>query len=470
MKLLFKPHRQIKMVALSGGLRSKPPQLRKRGTTTEKSHRFEPFSQRVAKLKIDPIHRVRRTSFGDGDDDDTPHFRASLEHWMVLNLSENFHEFSRRVSPLSESLAQILYHEDKIIGLLLEYIGKRDQLSMEPLLDLIAQYARDLGPKFERHFAATIALVASIAGTHQDIEVIEWSFTCLAWIFKFLSRLLVPDLRQLLEILTPYLGRERQKPFVTRFVAESMSFLIRKAGLVYYKNKAPLERAVSFLFQDLGKTLVTRQVPVYQEGLMAMFSEAIKGPRNGIHSNGSDILRCILENVAVNDECQSIRAEAVLAGVLVNTLHHTTADTFTSLLGVIHEYIGAEHSKHAISTARLSARLLFLVVTTRKGTRVNDWNRVHQSLMILLKRAIETPQNSVPCVPQLLSAVAIALQTSPMGEVLTNMRHLMDLVTDEAFSDHFLSFCTLFSKFGHERFHSVVLPYFQKYVIHSSTC
>lgn len=456
------------MAAPTAGLRSKPPKLRKKGTKTEKSHRFEPFSQRIAKLKIDPIHRVRRTSLGDGDEDDTPHFRASLVHWMEMNLSENFCEFSRRVSPLSESLAQILYHEDQIIGLLLEYIGKRDRLSMEPLLDLIAQYARDLGPKFERHFAATITLVASIAGTHPDIEVIEWSFTCLAWIFKFLSRLLVPDLRQLLGIMTPYLGKERQKPFVTRFVAESMSFLIRKAGLVYYKNQTPLERAVSFLFKDLGSASGTRQVPVYQEGIMAMFSEAMKGPKNGIYSNGPDILRCILKNVAVDDECQSIRAEEVLAGVLVNILHHTKADTFTPLFAVIQEYIEAEHPKNSVSTSRLSVRLLFLVVATRKGTRVSGWNRVFQCLLILVERAVETPQSWVMYFPRLLSAVAIALQTSAIGDVLTNMRQLMDALTNEPFSDYFLPFCTLFSKYGHERFHSVVLPYFQKYVIHSS--
>lgn len=452
------------MAAPTTGFRSKPPKLRKTGTATEKSHRFEPFSQRIAKLKIDPIHRVRRTSLGDGDGDDTPHFRASLEHWMELNLSENFSEFSRRVSPLSESLAQILYHEEKIIGLLLEYIGKRDRLSMEPLLDLIAQFARDLGQKFEKHFAPTVTLVASIAGTHADIEVIEWSFTCLAWIFKFLSRLLVPDLRQLLEIMTPYLGKERQKPFVTRFVAESMSFLIRKAGLVYYKNKTPLERAVTFLFRDLGKATGARQVPVYQEGLMTMLAEAMKGLRNGIHSNGADILRCIVDNVASDDECQSTRAEQVLDGVVVNVIHHTTSNTFPPLLGVIHEYIEADHPEHAVPVARISARLLFLAVVTRKGTRVNDWSRVHQSLLILLNRATITPQNWVTCTPQLLSAVAIALQTSPMGEVLTNMRPLMDAVTNESFSDYFLSFCALFSNFGNERFHSVVLPYFQRYV------
>ncbi|KAI5295297.1 U3 snoRNP protein, partial [Ascosphaera acerosa] len=74
--------------------RGKPARLLRKGTATTKSHRFEPFSQRVVKLKIDPIHRSRRTP-QDGDDaNSTSYFRSSLEHWIDLNLSENFTRFA----------------------------------------------------------------------------------------------------------------------------------------------------------------------------------------------------------------------------------------------------------------------------------------------------------------------------------------------------------------------------------------
>ncbi|KAN0068208.1 hypothetical protein V8E54_013778 [Elaphomyces granulatus] len=453
------------MVATSKASRAKPAKIVKRGTETTNSHRFEPFSQRIAKLKVDPIHRVRRRSFGEEDGDETfSYFRSSLDHWVVMNLSENFTNFSRRVSPLCESLAQILHHEDRIMASLVEYIEKKDQLSMEPLLSLLAQFAHDLGTRFEKHFEAAITLVVSVAAHHPDVEVVEWCFTCLAWMYKFLSRLLVPDLRQLLRIMSPYLGKERQKPFVARFTAESMSFLIRKAGLQYFKDTTPLGYAVSFLFRDIRDVADTQDVESYKEGLMAMFSDAVKGVNGGVNSNGPDILRCIIDNVLVGDEIQGDLAEQILTGLLINIIHNTNADTFECLFNVIYAYLETATENSTSRHAKLMTRLAFLSVVTRKGSRVKDWKRVNQSLVALLQRAssaIETYQQSVT---QLLATVAFALQFSPMDEILPFMRPLMEAVTSHRFSSYFLFFCATFADFGSDRFHTVVLPYFERFI------
>jgi U3 small nucleolar RNA-associated protein 20 len=453
------------MVAPSLSSRAKPVKFLKKGTETTKSHRFETFSLRVSKLKIDPIHRVRRTGFGDEDgenDENFSHFRSSLDHWSEMNLSEFFTEFVRRVNPLSENLPQVLYHEEKIMALLIEFIDKRDKLSIEPLLSLISQFARDLGVRFEGHFAASVTLVASVAATHADVEVIEWSFTCLAWIFKFLSRLLVPDLRQLLNIMTPYLGKERQKPFVARFAAESMSFLIRKAGLVYHKNKTPLNRAVSFLFEDLSNSSESRSLDTYQEGLMAMFSEAIKGVKWGLYSNASDILQCLVDNAIVGDELQLSLAEDVVCGVLTNIIHATTPDTFPELLKVVCAYAESEKAKNSDAHLNLSSHLIFVCLATRKASRVKDWKAVHHVLLVLLQRALAGLESNRDTVPRILTSIAYALQLSPMDEMMPFMRPTMEAVSDERLASLFLPFCSTFSEFGSERFQIVVLPYFQR--------
>ncbi|KAB8074732.1 armadillo-type protein [Aspergillus leporis] len=455
------------MVAASSASRAKPVKRVKKGTQTTKSYRYEPFSQRVARLKIDPIHRVRRPSFGeDGEGDETSsHFRSAFEHWTELNLSDNFVQFARRVNPLCESLVQILYHEEKIMKLLVEFIEKRDHLSMEPLLSLLAQFARDLGAKFEKHFATSVTLVASVAATHPEVDVVEWSFTCLAWTFKFLSRLLVPDLRQLLGIMTPYLGKERQKPFVARFAAESMSFLIRKAGLVYYKNSTPLQRVVSFLFDDLHQTATeSKNVEIYKEGLMAMFSDAIKGVKYGLHSNGTDIFSCILENVSTDDDLRSSLGLDVASGILTNIVHHTTPDTFEPIVDTIKSHIEAHCRTADNRRAKSCCRLLFLCVSIRKGARVKNWKPIHQTLLLLLQSAAAAPDTYAEAANQLLTSVAYALQVSPMDELLPFMRAIMEAVSSDPLSTYFLSFCATFSEWGAERFHNVVLPYFQKFV------
>lgn len=446
------------------GSRAKPVRRLKKGTETTKSHRFEPFSQRIAKLKIDPIHRVRRASFGEDEGETTSYFRSALDHWVEMNLTDNFTQFARRVNPLSESLAQILYHEEKIMGLLVEFIEKRDQLSMEPLLSLMAQFARDLGVRFEKHFAAAVTLVASVAATHADVEVVEWSFTCLAWIFKFLSRLLVPDLRQLLSIMTPYLGKERQKPFVARFAAESMSFLIRKAGLVYYKNRTPLENAVSFLFDDISKAAdEEKNVEAYKEGLMVMFSEAIKGINYGLHSNGIDVLRCVLDQLPPTNKGHSEPAD-VAYGVVVNLIHHTTPETFPPVLDAIKEYIEARSESSENTNLYECCRLIFVCVATRKGYRIKDWKIVHQILVSLLKQVSTSLEKHSEAIPYLITTMAYDLQLSPMDEMLPFLRPLMDLVSTGPLSKYFLFFCTTFSEWGSERFQSLLLPYFQKFI------
>ncbi|KAJ5662713.1 hypothetical protein N7462_011639 [Penicillium macrosclerotiorum] len=446
------------------GSRAKPTRRLKKGTETTKSHRWEPFSQRIAKLKIDPIHRVRRASFGEDDDETTSYFRSALDHWVDMNLSDNFTQFARRVNYLSESLAQILYHEEKIMGLLVEFIEKRDHNSVEPLLSLLAQFARDLGVRFEKHFATAVTLVASVAATHPDVEVVEWSFTCLAWIFKFLSRLLVPDLRQLLSIMTPYLGKERQKPFVARFAAESMSFLIRKAGLVYYKNKSPLENAVSFLFDDITKAADEgKNVDSYKEGLMVMFSDAIKGVNNGLHSNGIDVLRCVLDQIPPTNENNRVPSE-VAFGLVINLIHHTTPDTFGPILDTVREYVDIRSKEAKNPNIFQCCHLIFICVATRKGSRVRDWKAVHQTLVSLLKQVSASPDEYPEAIPKLLAAVAYALQLSPMDEMLPFMRTLMELVSGGPLSKYFLYFCNTFSEWGSERFQSLLVPYFQKFI------
>ncbi|KAL4784312.1 armadillo-type protein [Aspergillus varians] len=456
------------MVAVSTNSRSKPTGRVKSGTETTKNHRFEPFTQRVSKLKIDPIHRVRRPSFGEEGDETSSYFRSAFDHWAELNLSENFVAFSRRVNSLSESLAQILYHEEKIFNLLVEYIDKRDGVSIEPLLSLLAQFARDLGVRFEKYFATSVTLVASVAATHPDVEVVEWSFTSLAWTFKFLSRLLVPDLRQLLGIMTPYLGKERQKPFVARFAAESMSFLIRKAALVYYKNPEPLQLAVSFLFDDLRQAGAdSKNVELYKSGLMSMFSDSIKGVKYGLHSNGTDIFRCLLKSIYTDDDLQNSLALDVISGVMINVIHSTTPDTFEPIIDIITSYIHSNCRNGHRNYTLVCCRVVFICVATRKGLRVKNWKPVLESLLLLLQAAENAPAAYTDALPHLLTAVAYALQISPMDEMLPFMRPLMEAVITDRLSTYFLSFCATFSEWGAERFHSVVLPYFQRFVNNS---
>lgn len=456
------------MAAMSSGRRDRPLKVVKGGTTSTRKHCFQSFNQRIAKLNIDPIRRVRRQ---DVEPDDTSaaasFFQTGLDRWRELNLSENFTNFLQEAEPLCDSLPQILHYHQRIMDILAVHIEKKDAMSLEPLLDLLSHFAHDLGTRFETHFARAVATVASVAAKHSEVEVIEWSFTCLAWLFKYLSRLLVPDLRPLFNIMAPLLGREHQKTHTTRFAAEAMSFLLRKAALTYHKNSAPLTIILQHIFADLSSVAEDNtRVHLYQYGLMMLFADAIKGIKREVHSCGGVIYRCLLDTVLEQGQAHRQRAEDVLCGVTISIIHHSDASTFEPVLQVLFQRIKSLSEDSTAHCINICGRLLLVDVAVRKGSRIQDWKPVVDSLLVLL--AFLKPDRNIDLqirdetVDQLLKAVAVIFQLSPLENVIPNLRHAMDVIASENYAHKFLPFCHYFHELGQERFKTLLFPYFQK--------
>lgn len=439
------------MAAISAGPLSRPGKKPK-PTQTTKQHRFEPFSRRIARLKIDPIHRVsRKVNGARPDTSQSSHFRESLEDWTELNLSQNFTEFSRKASPLCETLPQLLFHADTLAQLLLEYIGKRDVLSLESLLSLLAHFAHDLGARFEKYFADSVSLVADVAATHNAPEAIEWSFTCLAWIFKFLSKLLVPDLRPLLAIMVRYLGKSRQREHITRFAAESMSFLIRKAAIIYSKNQEPLRNAISYLLSSLSDTTEEKGVSSYKSGIMSLLSETTKGVDNGIHECGPAVFRSLMDDLNMQPTSQAVD---VLLGVWTNMIHHATPETAVPLFDLLYNEVSRisemsgqiQHSRIEVAT-----HLAFVTAGTRKGSRVRDWAAFNQAAITLVRMAIEQELGSMEVRKAMVTTVALGICYSPLDGLLTSVNAVTRLVLSGMRPDDSILFFSLIHKLSPNR-------------------
>ncbi|KAF7504955.1 hypothetical protein GJ744_001536 [Endocarpon pusillum] len=453
------------MAAISPGRPSGPPRKPKKQSATTNTHRFEPFSERIAKLRVDPVHRVQQNQFTPEDTGlSTTHFGQSLNHWAELNLSENFIHFVQKAKPLCESLPQIIHHADSIFALLLHHIAERDVVSSEPLLSLLAHFAHDLGARFEKYFAEAVNLVLSVAATHDASEVIEWSFSCLAWMFKFLSRLLVPDLRPLLTIIAPYLGRSRQKPYVIRFAAESMAFLIRKAGNMYHKNKFPLENVMSCLFEDLQSVKNQKEKSSYQLGLMSLFSEAVRGIDGELHSSSVEIVGCLIDHAKQSNDIDNPHLET-LEGVVISIIHETTADGFFPLAKLMRDFSRTLGKRSQPGDVAVSARLLRVIIGTRKGSRISDWITTMEGLVHVANIASEPAYSSSVILQDILTTVAMTFQFSPLDALLPFSTRLMDHLSSGPLSRYFLPFCLLTDQLGRDRFQSLVLPQLQKYIV-----
>jgi len=466
-------HTTAKMAAMSRGRQgrvfkvSKP----KKSTPSSRRHHFESFSERIAKLKIDPIRRERRY-LDDDTSSQASYFKTSFDEWRDLNLSEDFTSFSRDIQSLCESLPQILHYEDRIMDLLVAYIEKHNALSLEPLLNLVAQFAHDLGARFEKHFSRAVMVVSRVAASHPDVEVIEWSFTCLAWLFKYLSKLLVQDLRPLYDLISPLLGGEQQKPFVVRFAAESLSFLIRKAGMIYHRDDKPLKLIIRHIISDLDSEPTKKnQISLYQDGVSALFYESMRGVQRGLHSSADVVFQTILDSVLdptlvepTKDQMSPVLRMA--DSVLIALIHHTDVSTFEPLFDVVIKQVREWRESLKVSHIEYATRLLFVIVGVRQGTRIQKWDQVLDSIASLVIWIDDIGANfSSRATSGALYTLALCLQTSPLDALLPHVR-LLDRVTTGLWKQHFLDFTYFFAELGASRFQSLLLPQFQRYDTH----
>lgn len=455
------------MAAMSSVKQARPRKMVKGGTTSTRKHRFESFNQRIAKLEIDPIRRRRRNEVGESDlEESSSYFRASLDRWRDLNLSENFTAFTREVEPVCSSLPQLLHNNQRVFDTLVSYIEKRDALSLGPLLGLLSSFAHDLGVRFEDHFSKAVKLVASLAAKHGDVEVIEWSFTCLAWLFKYLSRLLVPNLRPVFEIMAPLLGREPQKLHTTRFAAEAMSFLVRKAATVYAKDRKPLDIIVDAICEDILKLAELggqeAKVELYKYGLMTLLFDSIKGIDRKLFSGGPYIYHCMVNRLLASAESQRARLEEIVYGVTVALIHYTDSESFQPILNTVVEGTHVLDSNSNDLKIGTGGHLLFIISTVRKGTRVQDWAPMLDSILHLLKICTTSDNEAIE---EVYKAAAVVLQSSPLQLMLPKFRTAMNTIANDRLAQKFLPFCNYFCDLGRERFQDLLMPYFAKFMV-----
>jgi U3 small nucleolar RNA-associated protein 20 len=444
-------------------LRAKPAP--KRRTETTKKHRFETFTQRISRLKIDPVRRPRGLV---QDEEQTTRtfsfFKSSLDRWIDSNLSDQFTKFVKDVELLSESLPQILHHENEISDLLLNAIENGTSVSLEPLLDLISQLAHDLGPRFEAHFARSVSVVTHVASTNPDVAVIEWSFNCLAWLFKYLSKLLVPDLRPLYDMMAPLLGKSRQKMFVSRFAAEAFGYLVRKAGMIYHKDKEPLSRIIRHVMNDVSLAQPSTKEN-YAGAASIMFAEAMKGATGALSASGVPIF---LEMLKYSTE---LGREGTESGHLSSEIARTVLQTVQACCScteiqpvVICLVEQVELFNKTTSPAEIAEamKMLVSVVGFKNGTTIEDWKRLLGAIAstVLLLSASEDHFEVAPLV---LACFAVAHQYAPVDCAIGQLS-LLNVICAEPWSEYFLGFCELYADLSAARFQQFVLTTFQRSV------
>ncbi|XP_063244418.1 small subunit processome component 20 homolog [Bacillus rossius redtenbacheri] len=248
----------------------------------DNTFKFQLFSERIAGIDVDVFHRVGHR-YEDASEEEGTHVHQCLQKWSVLNLSESYDRLRRRF-PSVETLPQLLNKKDEVVALLLEFVELRDSLSLQPVLELIVALARDLHHDFYPHYGGVLRSLVGVL-VAKDPEQLEWVFTCLAYLFKFLWRSLARDAPAVLDGLVPLLS-PAWPAHVNNFAAEGFAFVARKV-----KDKR------RFLQLVLGHL---RERPDCVAGCGRLLFEVVRGVSGQLHSCAEAVLPVYLR--ALGDE------------------------------------------------------------------------------------------------------------------------------------------------------------------------
>ena len=86
--------------------------------------------------------------------------------------------------------------------------------------------AQDLGQEFYPYYAQFMQTLIKLLNV-KDNDQLEWTFTCLAYLFKFLWRYLVKNVEIVFTDLLPLLD-DAKPEYINNFAAESFAFVARK--------------------------------------------------------------------------------------------------------------------------------------------------------------------------------------------------------------------------------------------------
>ena len=157
--------------------------------------KFQSFTQRIASIKIDVVHRIGETREVPDEEQDT-FFRECLAKWSELNCTQDFVNFHKDVNRLVQDLKQLLFYKDEVFEILCKHLSHSNSTCLDALLDLMAQLTRDLQYEIYPYFQRILDTLTDLLHSH-DADIIENTFVCLAFIFKYLWRYMIHDSREI---------------------------------------------------------------------------------------------------------------------------------------------------------------------------------------------------------------------------------------------------------------------------------
>ncbi|KAM9672998.1 small subunit processome component 20 homolog isoform 2-T2 [Trichechus inunguis] len=421
---------------------------------TENTYRFLTFAERLGNVNIDIIHRIDRTS--SYDEEVETYFFEGLLKWRELNLTEHFGKFYKEVIDKCQSFNQLVYHQNEIVQSLKTHLQIKNSFAYQPLLDLVVQLARDLQTDFYPHFQDFFLTITSILET-QDTELLEWAFTSLSYLYKYLWRLMVKDMSSIYSMYSTLLAHN--KLHIRNFAAESFTFLMRKVS-----DKNAL---FNLMFLDLDKH------PEKVEGVGQLLFEMCRGVRNMFHSCTGKAVKLILQKLGPVTETETqlpwILVGETLKNMVKSTAFYIHKEHFGTFFECLQESLLDLHTKvtktNCCESSEQIKRLLetyLILVKHGSGSKITNPVDVCK----VLSQTLQVASLSTSCREALLDVISALI----LGENVTLPETLIKETIEKTFESGFERRLILdFSEvmFPMEQFEQLFLPSFLSYIENS---
>jgi U3 small nucleolar RNA-associated protein 20 len=211
-------------------------------------------------------------------------------------------------------------------------------------------------------YKQTVKLIIELALAENTSETLEWEFNCLAFMFKYLAKILSQDLIPTFEMLEPLFN---SKDHIARFSAEALSFLLRKT------NQEQLLRFTDAAFKKIGNHN-------YNKSIVILFSESMKSTQGSVHSKFSIIIGSLLQNLSSDD------ASSVLCDIILNVLNFGSQESVKDLYNLISE-INTKNIKSDPSYLNHFLKVTTILIFADSGKKIPDWSLITEALNHLIR-------------------------------------------------------------------------------------
>ncbi|XP_010355507.2 small subunit processome component 20 homolog [Rhinopithecus roxellana] len=419
---------------------------------TENTYRFLTFAERLGNVNIDIIHRIDRTA--SYEEEVETYFFEGLLKWRELNLTEHFGKFYKEVIDKCQSFNQLVYHQNEIVQSLKTHLQVKNSFAYQPLLDLVVQLARDLQMDFYPHFPEFFLTITSILET-QDTELLEWAFTSLSYLYKYLWRLMVKDMSNIYSMYSTLLAHK--KLHIRNFAAESFTFLMRKVS-----DKNAL---FNLMFLDLDKH------PEKVEGVGQLLFEMCKGVRNMFHSCTGQAVKLILQKLGPVTETE-IQLPWMLIGetlknMVKSTVSYISKEHFSTFFECLQESLLDLHTKvtktNCCESSEQIKRLLetyLILVKHGSGTKIT----MPTDVCKVLSQTLQVASLSTSCCKTLLDVISALILGENVSLPETLIKETIEKIFESRFEKHLIfSFSEVM--FAMKQFEQLFLPSFLSYIV-----